>query len=76
MTRLGDLGIVTRRSRKAPYELAHSDETAALIQHLAALGAAIAEEDAGTAGDLERLVRRNRLRPAGGDAASDTRGRD
>src|ERR1700710_766228 len=65
MTRLGDLGVVTRRSRKAPYELAHSDETAALIQHLAALGAAIAGEDVATASELERLARRTRLRPAG-----------
>lgn len=64
MTQLEDLGMVTRRSQKSPYELTHPDAAAALIHHLAALGVAISREDGAAAEKLERLARRARLRPA------------
>lgn len=64
MKPLQDLGIVTRSAGKAPYELTHADETAAFIQHLAALAGAIAGEDAATASEVEKAVSRTRLRPA------------
>lgn len=64
MTRLEDLGLVTRRSRKAPYELTNAEAVAAFLHHLAALGVAIAREDAATSGELEEIARRARVRPA------------
>lgn len=67
MTRLGDLGVVTRRSTKTPYVLAHQQETAAFLLHLAALGAAIARADSAGAEEMERLARRARLRTADHD---------
>jgi DNA-binding HxlR family transcriptional regulator len=71
MTRLEDLGLVTRRSRKAPYELTHADAVAAFVHHLAALSVAIAQEDAAASGELEMIARRARVRPARVDAGND-----
>lgn len=73
MTRLEDLGVVTRKSRKSPYELTHPEAVAALIHHLAALGVAIAHEDGAAAEELESLARRARLRPTAPPSAKNTR---
>jgi hypothetical protein len=72
MGRFEDLGVVTRRSQKAPYELSHPDAVAAFIHHLAALHVAITQEDGAAAEELEKLARRARLRPAEGDAGEDS----
>jgi hypothetical protein len=72
MTRLEDLGMVARKSQKAPYELTHPESAAALIHHLAALGVAIAREDGDGAEELERLAHRARLRPTAPTEAKDT----
>jgi len=74
MTRLGDLGLVTQQSQKAPYALVHSEATAGLLHHLAGLGLAIAGPDKTAAEELERLARRARVRPADPETGSEDAG--
>ena len=66
MTRLEDLGLVSRSSRKGPYELAQEDAAAAALHHLAALGLALARQEEEESAYLERLACRARIKPLDG----------